>query len=257
MTFGAVLHKLSRRRGAVIFSAVVALVVTVSAIYRIHLSPPGIASRDFQIGAASAQVLIDTPRSSILDTGTVVGPVSLDPLTIHSTLIGDVMATYAVRAYIARIMGLPTDRIEVSAPITANVPRTTIEPGSGHTATDLLTSPAHYKLEVQTDPTVPLLYLYTQAPSKSAAVRLANASVQGLRNYLSDLARRQHVSPAHQVTITQLGSVDGGVVNQGVAIEIGILVFVTTFGISCAILLFVARVREGWRLEALASRTQS
>jgi hypothetical protein len=161
------------------------------------------------------------------------------------------MSTPAVLDYIGRQLGIAPSAIQASTPLTANVPRVVSDPGSGAAAYNLVGSTDSYKLEVQPDPSVPLLYVYTQAPTVGAAARLASASVQGLIEYLSAAA---HLAPsAAAAGIEQLGPVQSAVANSGGRTEIGALVFFGVFGIAFWMMLIGARIRRGWSAARVAA----
>lgn len=231
----------------------VAAAAAVLSLYRVTLAPPGLHARDLEIAAASTTMLVDGPRSAVTDLAATTD--TFASLQARTALLGNLMTTDPVKAYIGRRAGIAPSLIAADAPITANVPRTQIEPGSGAAATDLLTAPDHYKLQLQVDPVAPILRIYTQAPSPGAAIALAGAAVSGLRDYLQRLDRARHLSPADDVRITQLGDPHGGVVNGGARYEIALLTFVTVFAVARGALLAAARFRTGWRRAAPTALT--
>lgn len=226
-------------------SLLVGVIASAVSVYKVHLLPPRLQPRALEIGAASTTVLIDTPRSEVVNLSATSD--DFGSLQVRADLLGNLMATDPVKAYIARLAGIAPAQIDADAPITANVPQTLIEPGSGAAATDILASADHYKLQIQADPEVPVLHIYTQAPSAAGALRLASASVQGLRDYLHQLDISQKVDPATQVRLEVLGVPQGGVVNGGVAIQIALLTFVTAFALAYCGILAASRVRMAWR----------
>jgi hypothetical protein len=204
------------------------------------------------LGAATTQILVDSPVSQAANLG--ADPGALTSLTTRADLLGNLMASAPVRGYIGRLMRVDPSGVQATAPITAAVPRSVTEPPSAARATDLLASTDHYKLDIQADPTVPIIRVSSEGPSASAAIRLANAAVKGLRQYLADLGSSQRVPPQAQVQLKQLGTAQGGVLNKGMAAEMAILVFVGVFGICCCAVVFVSRVRMGWTAAKLAER---
>jgi hypothetical protein len=240
-------------RLTVLASAVFAVIAAVFSVYHISLLPPGLKARQLQIGVASATVIVDTPTSQVLQLSTNTD--QLASLTGRADLVGNLIASDPVRAYIAKAAGLRPDQIQASAPITANVPRVIIEPGSGKNATDIVASPAHYVLQIQADPILPLLHIYAQAPSAAAATRLADASIQGVRQYLTQLTAAQGAKATEAVTLVSLGSAYGGIANGKAAIQIAFLTLITVFA-ACGVLIRVgSRVRLGWRLAELTAPT--
>lgn len=245
--FGARLYAMWRRRFILPAALVTALLAAIFSLYRPTLLPPGLHSRSLQIGAASTEILVAQPNL-------VVGGSSYDydSLVNRAILVGNVMASPPVLAYVGRAVGVAGTRIQASAPITANVPRALIDPGSGGAATDIIASPDHYKLEVQADPSVPILHIYAQAPSAAAAVELATAAVQGVMKYISQIETVDDVPRNQFVQIEQLGSPHGGVANPGGAIEIAVLVFAGVFGVTAWFLSLGWKVRSGWVSARLA-----
>jgi hypothetical protein len=236
----------TRLRGRYLAAFVIAAAAAVLSVYQVSLFPPGGHSRHWEIGTASTTLLIDTPQSDILNLHASTD--EFGSLQARAALIGNLMATDPVKAQIARLVGIPPSRIQVTSPVTANVPQTLTEPGSGASASDLLASADHYKLQLQVDPTVPVLHIYAQAPSGGAAVDLANDSVKGLKQYLASLTDREGLNPAAHVDLTQLGSAYGGVINSGVSKEIALLVFCTAFASVLFAAALLRRFNVGWKL---------
>lgn len=237
-----------RLRGRYVVAFVVGVAAAILSIYQVSLLPPGAHSRDWEIGTASTTLLIDTPQSAILNLHATTD--DFGSMQARAALIGNLMATDPVKAEIGKLMGIEPSRIQATAPVTANVPQTLTEPGSGASAADLLASADHYKLQLQVDPTVPVLHIYAQAPSGGAAVDLANNSVKGLKMYLASLTNKQGLNPAAHVDLTQLGSAYGGVINSGVSKEIALLVFSTAFASVLFAAALLAKFRVGWKLGA-------
>ena len=252
MQLGRHLRELWRLRIGVGIVFLLALFVALSSIDRVSLFPPSAKGRQLEIAAASTRVLIDSPRSEIIDLRT--DTYDLTSLTTRADLIGNVMASAPVREYIARRAGVDPLRIQAVSPITANVPRSLVEPGSEKRASDILRSTDQYRLDIQASPSVPILSVSSQAPNKEAAERLANGAVDGLRDYLRALAVRQGTDPNKQIRLEQLGRARGGVINHGIGLQIALLAFIFVFAIGCCAVLFLARVRRGWSAAADAER---
>ena len=242
MRLGIHLRELWRLRLGVAVSAVLAVVVALT------------TGGTHQIATASTQVLVDTPRSKLTDLR--ANTYDLSSLTTRAGLLGNIMVSEPVRTYIAARAGVPADRIEATAPITANFPRALKEPGSEKRASDILRSTDQYRLDVEANPTVPILGIYTQAPNRQAAERLASASVAGLQTYLSTVAGRERLGANKQVRLLQLGTPSGGVINQGIGKQIAVLTFVVVFALGCCAVLLLDRVRRGWLLAARRERDE-
>lgn len=250
MEFGRHLHELWRLRVAVLVCLSLATVTAISLSYRISLLPPGLEPRSLQIAAASTEVLVDTPRSTLTDLRQTL--FEIESMTNRSVLLGNVMASQPVLAYIARRAGVSPDAIRAQTPRTPNSPRPLATPGSERKTSDLLRSTNQYRLSIEADPSVPILKVYAQAPTARAAEELANASVDGLRDYLQQEARTQGLAVDDQVRLQQLGRASGSVINEGARLQASFLAFLAVFGLSAAAAIFMARVRRGWREAARA-----
>jgi len=230
----------------------VGLLVTVLTVYQVTLDPPGLHPRVLTIAAASTTLLVDLHQSDITDLTPSAD--QLGGLATQADLLGEVMVTDPVLDDIGRLIDIPASKIQADAPVTSNVPRDIIEPDSGANAMQLIASPDQYKLQVQVDPTTPVIHIYTQAPSVAAALQLASASVQGLRDYLSQLSAARGVAPTNEIRLVELGAPTGGVVNSHAEIEIGLLAFITGFAAALFAISVFPRVRRGWRLATLEAQ---
>jgi hypothetical protein len=156
------------------------------------------------------------------------------------------MVTPPVLARIARRAGVPAARIRAQAPLTPDFPRPLSGTGHDPGTTDLLRSADQYRLNIQSNPSVPMLQIFAQAPSPRIAARLADAAVDGLRDHLAAAARAQGTPAGRVVRITQLGRAEGAVVTQGARAQLAALSFLIVFALSASFAIFLARVRRGW-----------
>jgi hypothetical protein len=251
MTLGARLYRISKRRQVLAISLAVATVACLFTLYRPSLTPPGLHARGLQIGVASTQLLVAQKDLA------VGGSADYVPLVNRAILVGNVMVSGPLLADDARALHVSPSGIQGTAPMTANVPRTLIEPGSGGSAADIIASPDRYRLEIQADPSVPILHLYAQGPSKAKALRLATIAVQSVMTYLAGLQASGKVPLARQVQVQQLGPVVGGVANPGASAQIAILVFVGVFGVALWLTTITVRIGRGWTAARLAEQLQS
>lgn len=246
MELGRHFHELWRLRIGVVICVVIATFAALSVSYTISFFPPGLRARALQIGSASTQVLVDTPRSAVLDLRQDL--FQIESMTNRSVLLGNVMASQPVVAYIARRAGVPPEAITASTPRTPNSPRPFATPGLERKASDILRSTDQYRLNIEANPTVPVLRIYAQAPTADSAAELANASVDGLRDYLAQEAEARGVELDTQVRLQQLGRATGATINDGIRLQLILLTFLVVFGMSAAGVIFVARVRRGFKL---------
>jgi hypothetical protein len=254
MELGRHLRELSRLRRGVAICLAVASFAALSVSYHVSLAPPGLKPRTLQIATASTEVLVDTPRSAVLDLRQDL--FDIESMTNRSVLLGNVMASQPVLTYIGKRAGVPPDAIRASTPRTPNSPRPFAAPGQEKKTSDLLASTNQYRLDIEANPTVPVLRIYAQAATAHRAEELANAAVDGLRDYLGQQAREQDVALGQQVRLQQLGRASGAVVNGGVRMQAMFLTFLLVFAASAAAAIFVARVRRGFRT-ADAAQTEA
>jgi hypothetical protein len=253
MKFGIHLYELWRSRVGLVLSLVFAVAISLTTAYRVTLFPPGLRPKAMEMSAATTHVLVDSPNSVLLHLG--VDADQLDEMSQRALLVGNLMGTSPVEQYIARRAGVPAPLIQVSPPLTPAYPRPIAgNPQTTRRTTDLVHSNNQYRINVKWNPTVPWLDIYTEASNVNTAEALANAAVDGTRDYLEAVAASQRVPADQQVRLDQLGLAVGGSVTSGVNVEVAVLVFLFVFALSSAATLVIARVVRGWRLSAEANK---
>ena len=233
---------------AVLLAALAAL----WSVAAIRVSPPGLKPRALDIASAETQVVVDTPYSTVVDLRQGVD--DIEPLKERAVLIGTLMATQAVRADIARRAHIAADRVQVVAPRTPEQPRSLAQSGEKKGPGDLFKSTDRYSLDIQANPTIPLLSIKAQAPTPAKAQELANAAVSGLNDYLRRLAASEDTPDSLRVTLRQLGTADGEVINHSVQAQVIVVVFLFVLALACAAAVLVSRVRRGWQLAEAADQ---
>jgi hypothetical protein len=252
MDFGVRLRRLSEMKVGLAGCLVIALIAAVWSLESVSLLPPKLTPRSLEMATASTHAVVDTPRSTLLDLRQ--DTYELEGLTKRAVLLGNVIANGPVKESIARQVGIPVTVLRVDAPLTAKQPRARVEAGNEKKASDILKSNNQYRLNIQANPTAPMLDIYAQTPTARSAEALANAAVKSLQDYLDDLARTQRTPEEAQIRLVQLGTARGTVINEGVHWQVAFLAFVLTFAFGCATLIFLSRVSRGWRIESLSER---
>jgi hypothetical protein len=255
MGFGKRIFELWKLRPYLAVAPLLACVVAVWSVANISLAPPRLTPRALEIATGTTHVVIDTPKSTILDLRQ--DTYSLEGLTQRAILLGNVMADGPVREEIARRAHVPVEALQIAAPLTNKEPRAQSGSASEKHASDILKSTDQYRLSIQANPTVPVLDIYSQAPNATSAAVLANAAVDGLRSYLADLATSEQTPDSDRIQLVQLGRAHGKVINNGIDIQTALLAFLLTLGMASATLIFFARVIRGWRMAELAERLTS
>jgi hypothetical protein len=233
-------HPFARRSLLVAVVAVSALVGLVSAGLasgKLGLLPPMLQSSPIGVAAAQTHALVDSPRPSTVQRRALKP--DFDTLIKHAELLGRVMTSPPILDRMAVRAGLSRGSVGGSARVTTSVPEALLEPGSEQRAAEISRSELPYGVEVQARPTTPVIDIYTRAPSAAEALRLANAAVPGLREYLRGLAADQELADEQIVSVRQLGDARGGVVNARARMAVGVLAFFVGFVLSCGVLLFL------------------
>jgi hypothetical protein len=252
---GIRLRKLWSLRGGVALCLALAALAALWSVESIGLLPPRLTPRSLEMATASTHVVVDTPTSAVLDLRQ--DTYSFEGLRNRAVLLGNVIAGSTVRAGIARRARVPPDALRIQAPLTLEQASPPPDSGNARRTSDILRLNDQYRLNIQANLSVPMLDIYSQAPTARSAAVLANAAVDQLRAYLARLAAAQRTPPQDRIRLLQLGRAHGTVINKGVRWEVFVLAFVLTFAVSCATVLFVARVRAGWRQQALSERAAS
>jgi len=247
---GIRIRKLWHMKLGVVISLAFALFAAVWSIYKIDPTHPSLAPRSLGMATATTHVMVDTPVSSMIDLRQ--DTYALDGLRNRAVLLGNVIASTQIEARIAKRAGVPLDRLRILAPLTRQQPWPPVDSQNARHTSDLLKSTDQYRIAIKVNATVPMMDIYAQTPTAESAARLANAAVDELKAYLPALAAAQDTPAQDQIRLVQLGRASGMVINPGVKYRVALLVFVVVFLISCASLIFISRIRAGWRLEALS-----
>jgi hypothetical protein len=201
-------------------------------------------SGNLVVAGATSNVMIDYPNASVVDrtaTGTVLDDLAL--LEQHAQLDASLMTTPPVIDAIAKRMGVPASQISGIADITTPAPLQFTMAASEEHASQLVSSEAPYRLELQASPSEPLLTIYAETPSVASAVRLANSATLGLSDYLRSLAEKQGFPTQELPRLRPLGSPRGGVTNSRAKVEIAGMTFITAFALSLVALVLLLRGR--------------
>jgi hypothetical protein len=255
MDFGVHLQRLWRMKAGLAVCLALALMAALVSLGNVSLFPPKLKARSLEMATASTHVVVDTPRSTLLDLRQ--DTYELEGLTQRAVLLGNVIANGPVRESIARQAKIPVEVLRIDAPLTAKQPRARVEAGNEKKASDILKSNDQYRLNIQANPTVPMLDIYAQTPDADSAEALANAAVSSLQAYLDNLAQTESTPETHQIRLVQLGTARGAVINEGVQWQVALLAFILTFALACATMIFFSRISRGWQMASLSKRPAS
>src|SRR3954453_21836496 len=244
MAFVEIARELWQRKLLVGLVVLFALLAAVYSAYRISVSPPALTKRALSVSAASSQILIDSPQSTLV-TGAEAG--TLDALATRAKIYGRYLSSLAARAEIAKRVGISPESISTSGPFSpATGQESYASQPSGDRAEELLQEGAQNRLVFTAQEGVPILTVSAQAGTSDRAVALAGASFEVLREYV----RRLGVGgePVRNgVIVRQLGAPEGGTLGGSNNMILMVLAFLLVFALGCAAILVLPSFISRWR----------
>jgi hypothetical protein len=237
--------KIARRRRLLAFAAisfVVALLAAIASISKISLSPPSLGMRDLERGAATSRVLVDLPEQ---ERGHVSEP-QFEAMSKRASLIGNLLASPPVLHRIADDLGVSAAEVTAQTEVTEGVPLALVEPNEEKRANEILVSHDGYRLDIQANPSLPIIDIYAQAPTPAAAAELANAVAPAGNAYTDLLADRANFPAANRVQLKQLGTAQSAAISPTAPAEIFVLTFLVIFGVAFGLLCGATAIRQGW-----------
>jgi hypothetical protein len=237
------INQLLRRKVWLALVLVVAVFAAVLTAYDMKGFPPKFEKKSLEFGAAGAQILVDSPGSTLADLRR-----EFTPLAERAQVYSQFMASPAVKDAIAKAADLPPGVLVAEASLaTENLPRSAVEPGEGERANELLAEGVGYRLSFEAQEDLPIVAIRSQAPTAQEAIKLADAAVTGLNNYLRSAEAQQEIPEKRLVQIVPLGKAKGGMVNEGVNRVVAGMVFLAVFGLGCGLILVAVNVAAGMR----------
>lgn len=225
------------------FATIAVVVIALAAASAIKLTSHNIAT-----GAATLQILVDSPSSELAN-------LSQDPtpLISRAAVFAQVMTSDAVLREIAKSADLPRQQLTAQGPYSGSGQvLNTITPAEARSS-QLVAEKAPYRLTFVAQQDQPVITVSVQGPNAVAADRVANAVYTGVQAYVTAAQQAGATPPQHRVTLRVLGPAQAGTVNNGsratlmVAALFGILLvgFLSIIGFEG----FKRRSRELDRLE--------
>jgi uncharacterized protein involved in exopolysaccharide biosynthesis len=159
-----------------------------------------VASRNTPTGAATVQILVDSPSSLLgnLDENPT-------PLIARAAVFSQVMASQAVVQQIAAVAGVPANKVTAQGPYsgageTLNQP-TPAEARSNQIAAEK----APYRLTFVAQPNEPVITATVQAPTAVGAATVADSVYAGIERYVAAIQLNNKTPSSERVTLRQLG----------------------------------------------------
>ena len=237
-----ILRELWRRRVAVGLVALAAVLVGLLISFRPGLPPE---SRRYDVGIASARLLVDTPQSQVIK----VDPKGSDTLGVRANVIANLMVEGPAKAAIAKRAGLKPRQL-VGIAESELEPEMVSPKAARNPDVNLMKTRVVMDLDGEQ---LPLVEVRVQAPDAARATALANASVTGLTDYLdAQAAADPELDAKKRLHVAGLGGAEALVSTRGPhpLLSLGATIFVFLAG--CAVILLVSALARGWR-EADAS----
>jgi hypothetical protein len=212
---------------------IVALLVA-ARVYGFGLLPPS-APRP-AAGEATARVLVDTPRSTAVDLRQ--STYDLEELNNRAQLVANAIGTVAVRERIVEQVGVPATEIAIETPLTTAYAE---RDGAGIEPT------SEYRLDVQADPTVPVIDIGAAAPTEDEAVALAGAAGTSIASYIAGLPIHKERGRTLRLEPRMLGKVEAVPPQASGHAVSAILAFLVILAAGSATVVFVSRQRREYR----------
>jgi hypothetical protein len=228
-----ILRDLWRRRVLVAAAALVAIAIGWMLAYKVGFPPE---RRSYQVGVASASVLIDTPKSQVVE----IAPKGSDMLGARANVLANLMVDGAIKEAIAQRVGVPSKELIA----------TTDSAGTTETETPLTATSHAYSTSVAHTSDMnelPIIKIETQAPDVRRAIELANAAVTGLSEHLDSTAASETVSDTRRLRVRALGTAQGHLATRGPGRLIAVAAAIFVFMLGCGLILVVSAVVRGWR----------
>ena len=252
-----ILRVLWRARRLVVVFAMLAMLVGLLMAYKISY-PPSLKSRQYSVGLAATTALVDTPSSQIVDLGGSDAPGDVGTLASRAALLASIMTTSPIKDEIAARARISHDTL-ISMPPSASAPgaQPTQVSGASITAKDPRASLLKTTIPNLESGEIPIIAVETQAPTAAAAARLANASIEVLKQRLSSEATSDAVPDARRVVVRQLGPARSAteVRGPGKAAPIITAVFVLLLG--CALIVGLHKFANSWQSVAAQERADA
>jgi HAMP domain-containing protein len=235
-----ILRELWDRRLLVGVVAAVAIAVGFLLAFRISF-PPEI--RSASAGSATARILVDSPRSQVVD----IRPKGSETLGARASVLANLMVEGEVKKTIARRAGLRPQQISA----TARAPDGTTEESTSKDyslTTSVLTNTDMMEL--------PIIKVETGAPSPALAAKLADAAAGGLSEYLDSKAAAERVAADERLRVKTFGAAQGTAVSRGRGPLLALAAAIFVFVAGCALIAAFSGLASVWRRESLAEHDE-
>jgi hypothetical protein len=242
VTFTLALRELWSRKLLLFLGVPLAVLAALVSVSSVSLLPPGKGEPTLDYYSGRTQILVDSKDSSIADLNR-----DLTPMVARANVYSRFMTTPAALRVIGEKAGIPPAAIYAEGPYQLGQARFIQEPTAERRGSQLVGRKSRYRLRFDSDPELPIVTVYAEAPSAGVATRLAEGAASGLAEYVTKLQDEQGISEARRVAIRQLGSTTGAPVTAGASKKVAVFVFMVVFGLWCLGILMIRRLITNWR----------
>lgn len=239
-----ILRELWRRRVLVAGVAFAAVLVGFLLSYQVGLPPE---PRQYTVGVTTARLLVDTPQSQVIK----VDPKGSDTLGLRASVLANLMVEGEAKAAIARRAGLKPRQLKTVSELATEVNESGGEAEPVSTAIPDKPDIHMIRTRVIANPDgeqLPIIETDVQAPDTASATRLANATVNGLIDYLDTRAAAdEEVEDRKRLRVSGLGSAQAVSSVRGPGRMVGLTAAIFVFLVGCGAILLGSALARGWR----------
>lgn len=224
MELTPILRTLWHAKLALIATLLAAVALAILAGYHVNGFPPKLKARAIPTGAATAQVLVDSPSSALANLKQ--NPI---PLSTRAGVFAQFMASTAIRDAVAARTGLPRESILAQGPFDdpAMAPEGPKPPDPVSVARG-----KKFRLTFVAQEQLPVVTVYAQAPDVATAQRLADAVGPAVQGYVDKLQAQAALDERYRTQIRSLGPAQAGTVKASPNVKvIGTFLLVMVFGL--------------------------
>jgi hypothetical protein len=242
VTLALALRELWSRKILLVIGVFVAILAAVASVSNVSIFPPSLSKGELEYYSGRTQILVDSEASSIGDLRR-----DLTPMVARANVYSRFMTTPAALRVIGEKARIPANEIYAEGPYQLGQARFIQEPTAERRGSQLAGRQARYRLRFDSDPELPIVTVYAEAPSAPQATALADGAASGLADYVVNLQDEQGIPEKRRVAIRQLGSTTGAPVTAGADTKVAVFVFFVVFGLWCIAVLMFRRLVAGWR----------
>jgi hypothetical protein len=200
------LRTLWRHRRLVGAALVLSIVGFVVVSFRISF-PATLQSRGYQVGTATAIVLVDAPRSGIVD---VRAGTRISVLAYRAALLAELTMEPVIMDELPRRLGVPRSLVVPDPPRA-----TAVATGASVTPDDRRAYVVRGQAPKVKGGDSPIITISTRAPTPDAAAALADAAVAALDQHLARVNRANSTPVGRRIQLTLLAPSDGTPLQRG------------------------------------------